>query len=205
MRKSILATCALTAGVILAACGGGTSATPGSSGSSGSALVGLDYPRSDTDFWNAYIRYVPQKAKDLGVTNLKTTNSENDVAKLASNVQTLLSQGAKGIVMAPQDTAAIAPTLAQLAAKFGVPVCPHAGGVGLCEMVQHLAMFDYLAVSGSVAGRMVEYVDHLHEHFAEPVRIVDGHYLPPQAPGIGARLRPASIARFRYPDGPAWA
>ena len=92
-----------------------------------------------------------------------------------------------------------------LAAKFGVAVCPHAGGVGLCEMVQHLAMFDYLAVSGSLEGRMVEYVDHLHEHFAEPVRIVAGHYMPPRAPGIGARLRPDAIARFTYPDGPAWA
>ena len=91
-----------------------------------------------------------------------------------------------------------------LAAKFGVPVCPHAGGVGLCEMVQHLAMFDYLAVSGQVDGRMVEYVDHLHEHFAEPVRIVAGSYMPPREPGIGARMRPESIARFTYPDGPAW-
>ena len=124
MRKSILATCALTAAATLAACGSSSSTAPGASGASGSPgspLVGLDYPRSDTDFWNAYIRYAPQKAKELGLTNLKTTNSENDVAKLASNVQTLLSQGAKGIVMAPQDTAAIAPTLAQLAAKK-VPV-----------------------------------------------------------------------------------
>jgi ABC-type sugar transport system substrate-binding protein len=123
VRKSILTACALTAAATLAACGGGgsTSTNSGSAGASGgasgSALIGLDYPRSDTDFWNAYIRYAPQKAKTLGITNLKTTNSENDVAKLASNVQTLLSQGAKGIVMAPQDTAAIAPTLAQLAAK----------------------------------------------------------------------------------------
>jgi ABC-type sugar transport system substrate-binding protein len=119
VRKSILTACALAAAATLAACGGGSSSTTtsGSAGSSGSALVGVDYPRSDTDFWNAYIRYAPQKAKALGITNMKTTNSENDVAKLASNVQTLLSQGAKGIVMAPQDTAAIAPTLAQLQAK----------------------------------------------------------------------------------------
>ena len=123
MRKSILMASALTAAATLAACGGGSSSTTnsGSAGSSGSALVGVDYPRSDTDFWNAYIRYAPQKAKTLGITNMKTTNSENDVAKLASNVQTLLSQGAKGIVMAPQDTAAIAPTLAQLQTKK-VPV-----------------------------------------------------------------------------------
>jgi len=79
-------------------------------------LVGSDYPRSDTDFWNAYIRYEPQMAQKAGVT-IKTTNSQNDVAKLAANVQTLVSEGVKGIVMAPQDTAAIAPTLQQLNSK----------------------------------------------------------------------------------------
>jgi simple sugar transport system substrate-binding protein/ribose transport system substrate-binding protein len=90
-------------------------------GGGGSApLVGSDYPRSDTDFWNAYIRYEPQMAQKAGVT-LKTTNSQNDVAKLAANVQTLVSEGVKGIVMAPQDTAAIAPTLQQLNAK-NIPV-----------------------------------------------------------------------------------
>jgi L-fuconate dehydratase len=92
-----------------------------------------------------------------------------------------------------------------LAAKFGVPVCPHAGGVGLCEMVQHLAMFDYVAVSGTTEDRVIEYVDHLHEHFTDPVRIRAGHYLAPAAPGIGAELHPASIAAHRYPDGPVWA
>jgi len=88
-----------------------------SSGASSSApLVGVDYPRSDTDFWNSYIKYVPQSAKELGV-ELKTTNSQNDIATLISNVQTFQSQGVKGVVMAPQDTAAIAPTLQQLADK----------------------------------------------------------------------------------------
>ncbi|MCS7477057.1 enolase C-terminal domain-like protein [Umezawaea endophytica] len=91
-----------------------------------------------------------------------------------------------------------------LAAKFGVPVCPHAGGVGLCEMVQHLAMFDYVAVSGTTEDRVIEYVDHLHEHFTDPVRIRDGHYLAPTAPGISAELRPDSIAAHRFPDGPVW-
>ncbi|WP_328752631.1 fuconate dehydratase [Streptomyces sp. NBC_00285] len=91
-----------------------------------------------------------------------------------------------------------------LAAKFGVPVCPHAGGVGLCEMVQHLAMFDYVAVSGTTENRVIEYVDHLHEHFTDPVRIRDGHYLAPAAPGIGAEIHPASVAAHRYPDGPVW-
>ena len=74
-----------------------------------------------------------------------------------------------------------------LAAKFGVPVCPHAGGVGLCELVQHFSFFDYAVVSGSQEGRMIEYVDHLHEHFAEPVRIVDGRYTAPVLPGTGPR------------------
>jgi L-fuconate dehydratase len=92
-----------------------------------------------------------------------------------------------------------------LAAKFGVPVCPHGGGVGLCEMVQHLAMFDLLAVSASLHGRMIEYVDHLHEHFVDPVRIVRGRYAVPHAPGIGARMVPRSLEQFAYPGGPAWA
>jgi L-fuconate dehydratase len=91
-----------------------------------------------------------------------------------------------------------------LAAKFGIPVCPHAGGVGLCEMVQHLAMFDYVAVSGSTEGRTIEYVDHLHEHFTDPVRIERGRYLAPVAPGLSARMHPASVADHRYPDGPVW-
>ncbi|MEV0003626.1 enolase C-terminal domain-like protein [Micromonospora sp. NPDC050980] len=91
-----------------------------------------------------------------------------------------------------------------LAAKFGVPVCPHAGGVGLCEYVQHLAVFDHLRVSTGLDGRMVEYVDHLHEHFVDPVRTRGGRYLLPTAPGYSATMRPESIAQFRFPDGPAW-
>jgi L-fuconate dehydratase len=85
-----------------------------------------------------------------------------------------------------------------LAAKFGVPVCPHAGGVGLCEMVQHLAMFDYVAVSGSTEGRAIEYIDHLHEHFVDPVVIRDGRYVAPSAPGIGAQMHPRSVDTFRW-------
>jgi L-fuconate dehydratase len=91
-----------------------------------------------------------------------------------------------------------------LAAKFGVPVCPHAGGVGLCEMVQHLAMFDYVAVSGTTENRVIEYIDHLHEHFTDPVRVRDGRYLAPTAPGISAELHQASADAHRYPDGPVW-
>ncbi|WP_433352735.1 L-fuconate dehydratase [Micromonospora saelicesensis] len=91
-----------------------------------------------------------------------------------------------------------------LAVKYGVPVCPHAGGVGLCELVQHLSMFDFVAVSGSMRDRVVEYVDHLHEHFLDPVVIKDGHYVAPSAPGFSAAMRPESLATYAYPDGPAW-
>ncbi|NEN05089.1 fuconate dehydratase [Diaminobutyricibacter tongyongensis] len=85
-----------------------------------------------------------------------------------------------------------------LAAKFGVRVCPHAGGVGLCEVVQHLSMFDFVAVSGSIDGRMIEYVDHLHEHFVTPVDVHDGRYWPPTAPGSGAEMRTESIASYTW-------
>jgi L-fuconate dehydratase len=91
-----------------------------------------------------------------------------------------------------------------LAAKFGVPVCPHAGGVGLCELVVHLSVFDYVAVSGAMEERMIEYVDHLHEHFVEPVVVSGGRYHLPRTPGYAA-MRPSSLAEYRFPDGPAWA
>ncbi|MGW3915595.1 enolase C-terminal domain-like protein [Streptomyces sp. NPDC005070] len=92
-----------------------------------------------------------------------------------------------------------------LAAKFGVPVCPHAGGVGLCELVQHLSMFDFVALSGTTDDRVIEYVDHLHHHFTDPVVIRDGHYTAPSAPGFSAAMRPESIAEFGYPGGTFWA
>jgi L-fuconate dehydratase len=91
-----------------------------------------------------------------------------------------------------------------LAAHAGVPVCPHAGGVGLCEYVQHLSMFDYLRVGCSLTGRMIEYVDHLHEHFLDPVRVAGGRYRLPVQPGYSVTMKPASIAEFSFPDGPAW-
>jgi L-fuconate dehydratase len=91
-----------------------------------------------------------------------------------------------------------------LAAKFGVPVCPHAGGVGLCEYVQHLAMFDYVAVSGTTDGRVCEYSDHLHEHFTNPVVLRDGHYMPPTAPGYSATMYAESLDRYEFPQGTAW-
>jgi L-fuconate dehydratase len=91
-----------------------------------------------------------------------------------------------------------------LAAEFGVPVCPHAGGVGLCELVQHLSIIDYVCVSGSLEGRMIEYVDHLHEHFVDPVRIQDARYTVPTLPGYSAEIRAESLSRYRFPDGDEW-
>jgi L-fuconate dehydratase len=91
-----------------------------------------------------------------------------------------------------------------LAAKFGVPVCPHAGGVGLCELVQHLSMFDYLTLSGTTENRVIEYVDHLHEHFTAPVVIREGHYTAPLTPGFSATMREESIAEYDFPDGAFW-
>jgi L-fuconate dehydratase len=92
-----------------------------------------------------------------------------------------------------------------MAAKFEVPVCPHAGGVGLCEYVQHLAIFDYVCVSASLENRLVEYVDHLHEHFIDPVVMRDGRYVPPTAPGYSITMWPESLWTYCYPDGPVWA
>jgi L-fuconate dehydratase len=91
-----------------------------------------------------------------------------------------------------------------MAAKFGVPVCPHAGGVGLCEYVQHLSVFDYLRVSCSLQDRVIEYVDHLHEHFIHPVKIHRGHYLLPEAPGYSIEILPDSLSQYSFPDGAQW-
>jgi L-fuconate dehydratase len=91
-----------------------------------------------------------------------------------------------------------------MAAKFGVPVCPHAGGVGLCELVQHLSLFDYIAVSASLDDRVIEYVDHLHEHFVDPVVIRDGRYMPPRNPGYSAALKASSLAEHTFPTGAVW-
>lgn len=92
-----------------------------------------------------------------------------------------------------------------LAARFGVPVCPHAGGVGLCEHVQHFSMFDYIAVSGSLDERMIEYADHLHQHMVQPLRVAGGRYLAPSGPGLGIELLPDSLATYEYPHGSWWA
>lgn len=91
-----------------------------------------------------------------------------------------------------------------LAARFGIPVCPHAGGVGLCEYAQHISIFDYIAVSGSLENRVCEFVDHLHEHFVDPVSVERGRYRAPSRPGYSAEMKPESLAAYAYPNGSAW-
>jgi L-fuconate dehydratase len=91
-----------------------------------------------------------------------------------------------------------------MAAKFGVPVCPHAGGVGLCEYVQHISIFDYICVSASLENRVLEYVDHLHEHFVDPVVVRHGRYMPPELPGYSIEMHAASLDEFHFPGGAAW-
>lgn len=92
-----------------------------------------------------------------------------------------------------------------LAKKFGVRVYPHAGGVGLCELAQHLAMADFVAITGSMEDRAIEFVDHLHEHFVDPVRIRGGRYMAPDTAGFSAEIRAESLTRYRFPNGPAWS
>ncbi|RKR75051.1 enolase C-terminal domain-like protein [Frondihabitans australicus] len=92
-----------------------------------------------------------------------------------------------------------------MAKKFGVPVCPHAGGVGLCELVQHLSIFDYVAVSTTLDDRITEFVDHLHEHFVEPCVVENGRYTIPAAPGYSAEMHESSLSEFAFPDGSYWA
>ena len=91
-----------------------------------------------------------------------------------------------------------------MAAKFGIPVCPHAGGVGLCEYTQHLSLFDYVCVSASLKDRILEYVDHLHEHFFDPVMMKNGHYVPPSRPGFSITMLPKALDEFEFPTGKAW-
>jgi L-fuconate dehydratase len=91
-----------------------------------------------------------------------------------------------------------------LAAKFDIPVCPHAGGVGLCEYVQHLQIFDYVSISASMTDRVIEFADHLHEHFVDPVRLRNGRYLPPQQPGYSIQMTAETLRDYLYPHGAIW-
>jgi L-fuconate dehydratase len=91
-----------------------------------------------------------------------------------------------------------------LAAKFGIPVCPHAGGIGLCQHVQHFSMFDYLRVSGRHDDRMIEYAGHLHEHFVTPLDVRGGRYIAPTDPGFGLEMKPGSVRDYTFPGGAVW-
>nr|XP_008533531.1 PREDICTED: mitochondrial enolase superfamily member 1 isoform X6 [Equus przewalskii] len=91
-----------------------------------------------------------------------------------------------------------------MAKKFEIPVCPHAGGVGLCELVQHLIIFDFISVSASLTNRMCEYVDHLHEHFKYPVIIEKASYMPPKDAGYSTEMKEDSVKKHQYPDGEVW-
>ena len=91
-----------------------------------------------------------------------------------------------------------------LAAKFGVPVCPHAGGLGLCEYGQHVSLIDYICVSATLDKRTIEFADHLHEHFLDPVTVRGGRYFPPEKPGFSIQMKPESLAEFEFPGGAAW-
>ncbi len=91
-----------------------------------------------------------------------------------------------------------------MAAKFNIPVCPHAGGVGLCEYVQHLSMIDFIAISASMDDRIIEYVDHLHEHFLDPVKLINGAYMPPELPGYSITMKKQSLIDYEFPQGKIW-
>lgn len=95
-------------------------------------------------------------------------------------------------------------TVYMIAAKYGKPVCPHAGGVGLCEYAQHLAMIDYVQISADIGDRVIEYVEHLHEHFEDPCQVRNGFYEAPTAPGFSVKMHTATLERFHYPDGAEW-
>ena len=92
-----------------------------------------------------------------------------------------------------------------MCAKFGIPVCPHAGGVGLCEYVQHLSIFDYIAVSGSLENRVIEFVDHLHEHFLDPCEVKNGHYVAPRVAGYSIEMKAESLEAYEFPNGAIWS
>jgi L-fuconate dehydratase len=95
-------------------------------------------------------------------------------------------------------------TVYMLAAKYGKLVCPHAGGVGLCEYVQHMSMIDYVQISADIGERVIEYIDHLHEHFEDPCKMSNGAYQVPRLPGFSVKMHASSLAKFEYPNGAEW-
>ncbi|WP_232246692.1 enolase C-terminal domain-like protein [Kitasatospora mediocidica] len=141
-----------------------------------------------------------------GVTPIKVATGEHVQNRII--FKQLLQAGAIDVLQL--DSARVAGVnenlaILLLAAKFDMPVCPHAGGVGLCELVQHLSMFDFVALSGTTEDRVIEFVDHLHDHFLDPVVIEAGHYRAPTLPGFSAEMHAATIATFEYPKGEFWA
>ena len=142
----------------------------------------------------------------VGVAPVPVATGEH-VANRVIFKQLLMARGLDVLQLDATRTAGVNENIAilLLAAKFGVRVCPHAGGVGLCELVRHLSMFDYVAVSGSQEGRVIEYVDHLHEHFVDPVLIENGRYVAPSRAGFSAEMQPSTMTDYRYPDGRVWS
>ena len=193
-------------------------------------LVGPDFPIAidANQVWDVddAITWINQ-LKEFKLTWVEEPTSPTDVvghAKIAAGIaptrvatgemagsriifkQLLQSKGFSVMQIDATRVAGVNENLANIlmAAKFGVPVCPHAGGVGLCEMVQHLAMFDAVAVTGHHPGRVVEFVDHLHEHFVVPTDIQNGNYMAPLQPGAGAEIHQASIDTYQFPMGTYW-
>jgi len=158
-----------------------------------SVKVGVSLAGYSTDFWSSYVAFEKAAATKYGVSLVGPISADGDAGKQATQIRQLITQGVNEVL-----------AVVLLAAKFGVPICPHAGGVGLCEYAQHVSMFDYVAVGATFDDRVCEFVDHLHEHFVDPVRVARGRYLAPTTPGYSIEIRPESLSEFAFPDGPGW-
>ena len=167
----------------------------------------LSYSASDPSFNNATNLPVQNLLGSMGAITADIALQTFGIAAALPAI-TLVAWGLRLFAKQPIKHASIRIILLiasiLLAAKFDIPVCPHAGGVGLCEHVQHFSAFDYFCVSGSLERRITEFADHLHEHFVHPVSMRDGHYVLPSAPGLGVEFKAASLDRYSYPDGPVW-
>jgi simple sugar transport system substrate-binding protein/ribose transport system substrate-binding protein len=204
LRTLLKATAGLAVGVMIIT---GCSSNSSTGGSSASNKVGLDQPRSDSDFWNAYYKYVPQKAKSLGVDLMPVTNSENDNGKLAANVQTLVAQGAKSIVIAPQDTGAVISTVKQLNNK-NIPVVtvdtrPDSGKVFMTVRADNKAYgtkaCDFLGQQLKGTGGVVEFEGALNSINGRDRSTAFGDCMSQKFPGIHVYAEPTNW------DGPTAA
>jgi L-fuconate dehydratase len=172
----------------------------------------IDWVRSLEDFGPYWIEEPTSTDDILGHARIRAAVAPTKVATgeaVANRIVFKQLLQAEAIDVVQLDATRVAGTneniaILLLAAEFGVPVCPHAGGVGLCEVVQHFSFFDYARVGTSREGRMIEYVDHLHEHYVEPVRVQEGRYLAPLRPGIGAEMLEDSLDRWEFPAGAGW-